>query len=309
MYDIIGDIHGHADELVQLLEKMGYTDQSGVFCHPTRQVVFCGDFLDRGPRIRDVLAIARAMVENQTALAVMGNHELNALAFHTPHPQQPDRFLRSHCERNVAQHQETLRQLTSTELVDGLEWIRTLPMWLDLGGLRVVHACWSPQDFMVIDEGLRQFGSVTTDFLQAATTEGDPLFDSVERILKGPDVRLPNGHSMKDKEGFARRHVRIQWFANPAGISLGTFAFPPQSDLEWTHEPVPLLAVDTIYHPDAPPVFFGHYWLRADIPQPLASNVACLDYSIARGGQLCAYRWDGEKQLHPGHFVTVPAQQ
>ncbi len=32
MYDLIGDIHGHADELEQLLQKLGYTkDTNGAF--------------------------------------------------------------------------------------------------------------------------------------------------------------------------------------------------------------------------------------------------------------------------------------
>jgi hypothetical protein len=41
-------------------------------------------------------------------------------------------------------------------------------------------------------------------------------------------------------------------------------------------------------------------------PVPLAPNIACLDYSVAKpGGKLVAYRWDGEKVLDPGKYVTV----
>jgi hypothetical protein len=61
------------------------------------------------------------------------------------------------------------------------------------------------------------------------------------------------------------------------------------------------------YEYDGPPVFVGHYWLSADRPEPLSPNVACLDYSVAKGGFLCAYRWDGERTLGPGKFVTVRA--
>jgi len=77
MYDIIGDIHGHADELVTLLEQLGYREQNACFRHPSRKVIFCGDFVDRGPHIPDVVRIARKMVEQDAALAVMGNHEFN----------------------------------------------------------------------------------------------------------------------------------------------------------------------------------------------------------------------------------------
>jgi hypothetical protein len=86
MYDLIGDIHGHADELVQLLEALGYRKHGRTYVHPERKVIFLGDFIDRGPKIREVLEIVRPMVEQGNALAVMGNHELNALAYHTEDP-------------------------------------------------------------------------------------------------------------------------------------------------------------------------------------------------------------------------------
>ena len=55
-YDIIGDIHGHGDELTALLKKLGYV-HNGV-CHVSpegRQVLFLGDFIDRGPQQRVAL--------------------------------------------------------------------------------------------------------------------------------------------------------------------------------------------------------------------------------------------------------------
>ena len=53
MYDLIGDIHGHATELTQLLTKIDYTkNRVGVYEHATRKVIFLGDFIDRGPQVR-----------------------------------------------------------------------------------------------------------------------------------------------------------------------------------------------------------------------------------------------------------------
>jgi len=57
MYDLIGDIHGHSDELVELLEVLRYRKSHGVYKHAERQVIFLGDFIDRGPKIRQVLEI------------------------------------------------------------------------------------------------------------------------------------------------------------------------------------------------------------------------------------------------------------
>jgi hypothetical protein len=63
---------------------------------------------------------------------------------------------------------------------------------------------------------------------------------------------------------------------------------------------------DLTYRSEEPPVFFGHYWVPADsAKEPLAPNVACLDYSIAKKGLLAAYRWDGEQQLIADKIVAV----
>jgi protein phosphatase len=77
-FDIIGDVHGCATELEELLGALGYArDERDVWRHPNgRKVIFVGDLVDRGPRIPDVLRIAMAMIDAETALAVPGNHDV-----------------------------------------------------------------------------------------------------------------------------------------------------------------------------------------------------------------------------------------
>jgi len=79
-YDFIGDIHGHARELATLLGMLGYERKSGLFSHPDtdRKAVFLGDFIDRGPAIRETLEIARGMVESENALAIMAGRRVLA---------------------------------------------------------------------------------------------------------------------------------------------------------------------------------------------------------------------------------------
>src|SRR5580658_2750257 len=108
-YDIVGDVHGHATKLKFLLEKLGYREKKGVYSHPERKVIFVGDFIDRGPEIRATLQIARAMVDGESALAVMGNHEFNAMAYHTPDGEGD--FLRKHTPEKIEQHRATMEQL------------------------------------------------------------------------------------------------------------------------------------------------------------------------------------------------------
>ncbi len=88
-FDIIGDVHGCADELELLLERLGYrvawNDDAVYGRMPQvkppagRRAVFVGDLVDRGPRSRDVLAIVLAMVNSGAALLVPGNHDVKFL--------------------------------------------------------------------------------------------------------------------------------------------------------------------------------------------------------------------------------------
>ena len=309
MYDVIGDIHGYADCLVRLLTLLGYERIGGVFSHPERKVIFLGDFIDRGPNIREVLEIVRPMIEEGKALAVMGNHEFNALAFHTEDRKSPGEFLRRHSEKNVRQYSRTLDQVPAGELASYLKWFRTLPMWLELDGLRVVHACWETRDIQEIQRALEQQQGVTDAFLQLACTRGSPLFKSVEAVLKGKELKLPDGVSFHDPDGRCRTVVRTRWYVPAAGQTVRTYAFQAEVlDCDVKIETITNAAPEP-YPASAKPVFIGHYWLCADKPSILADNVACVDYGVAKGGFLCAYRWSGERKLSNEHFVWVPAKR
>ena len=301
MYDLIGDIHGHADELMQLLETLGYEKARGSYRHPERKVIFLGDFIDRGPQIRRVLETVRPMIEAGHALAVMGNHELNALAYHTEDQDSPGDHLRRRSSKNEKQHRATLEQLAPQEIRSHLDWLRTLPMWLDLEGLRAVHACWDERAMGQIADAHK--GGATTEFLHSACRKGKPLFAPVEVILKGKEGRLPDGASFQDKDGHVRTGIRTRWYMAPDGHTYRTYALQSDEiacDLKLDEA---VIAAAAPYPATAKPVFVGHYWLSAVRPGVLAENVACLDYSVAKGGFLCAYRWNGEQTLSNENFV------
>jgi hypothetical protein len=307
MFDLIGDIHGHADELVQVLNALGYEQVGGAYHHPERKVIFLGDFIDRGPQIRQVLEIVRPMIEAGHALAVMGNHELNALAYHTGDLDSPGEYLRRRSPKNEKQHRATLDQLAPHELRSYLEWFRTLPMWLDLDGLRAVHACWDERSMALIDRAHQGPGGTTTEFLHLACRKGNPLFGPVEVVLKGKEGKLPNGASFQDKDGHVRTEIRTRWYLPPNGHTYRTYALQSDEiacDLDLDLDEA-IVAAAAPYPPTAKPVFVGHYWLSAKRPELLADNVACLDYSVAKGGFLCAYRWQGEQKLDNANFVWI----
>ncbi len=302
-YDLIGDIHGHGNELIKLLEHLGYQQTDTGYQHPQRKVIFLGDFIDRGEDLRQhqlLLEIVMAMVENGHALAVMGNHEFNALAFHTQHGGKP---LRPHISKNIDQHRAFLNEFDhQPELKQRiLEFFFNLPLWLELDGLHAVHACWENQYIEWLTANTDQ-QRLTPELLIEASTKGTTAYDAIETLLKGVEVELPDGIQFLDKDGHPRTAVRVQWWNDQAN-KLGQVALPFGVDIGAAAD---LEIPDDIprYHPDQPPCFVGHYWLRGD-PAPLADNVACLDYSIAKNGKLVAYRWNGEQQLTADHFTHL----
>ncbi len=317
MFDVIGDIHGQADALRRLLTRLGYQHQQGAYRHEKRKAVFVGDFIDRGPRIKEVLEIVRPMVAQKTARAVMGNHEFNAIAFHTVHPQEGG-FLRPRNYKNIRQTRETIAQLTNEEIAGYVEWFRTLPMWLELeagdGRLRVVHASWIERQMQVIDAHREKAGGLTTTFFTEACKRGSDLYLAIDDVLKGTEAELPNGLTFFDKDGHERSKARTRWYLDSSEPSLTwrdyTMCFREREQLAVPDEALPKEdRPQTGYPADAPPVIFGHYWVppEEELLKPLAPNVACVDFSAGKGGLLAAYRWDGEATLSADKFVAVSA--
>lgn len=77
-FDIIGDLHGCADELEELLQRLGYGPEGH---SQGRLAIFVGDLVDRGPRVLDCVDRVRDMVEAGQALCVAGNHDVKAAKF------------------------------------------------------------------------------------------------------------------------------------------------------------------------------------------------------------------------------------
>jgi hypothetical protein len=301
-YDIVGDIHGHAQALKTLMRELGYDRDSGKWQHPEgRHLLFLGDYIDRGPQVRETLRLVRRLVDSGQALAIAGNHEYNAICFHAA--TQDGTPLRPHSEKNVKQHHATIDAFRddADEWADWIAWFRSLPMSLDLPGLRAAHATWHPKYIEVLKK------ETLTDvaFLQASADPETPEFTAVECVLKGLEVALPDGCSFMDKDGAERRNVRVRWWQNGGG-TYREMAFPSSEYAPDTSMSAEALGVIPGYGADEAPVFFGHYWLPGDTPPQLqAPNVCCLDYSIAKGGRLAAYRWDGESTLDAGKIVAV----
>jgi hypothetical protein len=304
MYDLIGDIHGYATELKALLTKMDYEEIDGVWQHPERKVIFLGDFVDRGPEQVETVEIARKMVESGNALAVMGNHEYNAVAWATEDPQNSRQFLRPHTSKNYDQHREFLAQVgEGSELHHrSIEWFKTLPLFLDLPEFRVVHACWHPEYLGTIKPFLDDQNRLLPSAWEQTSREGAEAYDALETLLKGVEIRLPSGYEFRDKYDHARSNIRTRWW-DMEGVTYRDLAMVPADVIELIpHDPIPEDVLPK--YDNEKPVFVGHYWMSGE-PAPLNDYVACLDYSVAgkHGGKLCAYQHKGDRYLSAKNFV------
>ena len=318
-YDIIGDIHGHSDALVALLSAMGYRERNGAWKHPTRSVVFVGDFIDRGPKQIETVNIVRRMVDAGNAQSVMGNHELNAIAWFLPDPNNPGEYLRphyskTHGNKNYSQHSAFLNEVINTPMhKEIIDWFLTLPLWLELPEIRVVHACWHQRyiDYLTpfleddhkinIDLMVNEISREPDDLSEKDTPE-PTIFKAVEALLKGIEIPLPYPHSFQDKDGHIRHRIRTRWWDDGAS----TFQQAAILD-EKSRSALPDVSISDHYRigcDSDKPIFFGHYWMNG-VPRVLSKNVACVDYSIAKGGKLVAYRWDGEQTLRDEGFVYL----
>lgn len=303
MIDLIGDIHGHSDKLEELLQKLGYSKRNGAYSHSESKALFVGDYIDRGPKIRETLEIVKAMVDSGNAIALMGNHEYNALCFHF---QETDGgHLRKHLIKNIIQHYETLKQFQNRqrEYEVYLDWFKTLPLFYETESFRAVHACWDNRniDFLrktLVDDRL------TDELIYQSVRKGTALNKAIDQTLKGKELKMPKGLYFTDKDGTRRTDIRIKWWENPSKKTYKSISIEPIENLPEQPILASELKSQDYYQEKDKKVFFGHYWLMGE-PSLYKENICCLDYSVAKGGKLVAYRLNGEELLLHDNLIHV----
>lgn len=311
MYDLIGDIHGHAQELKALLHKLGYEPTDDGWAHRERKVIFLGDYIDRGPEQRESVNIVRSMVRAGNALAIMGNHEFNAIGFATLAP-NGESFLRPHTEKNRRQHSAFLDEFPSgsPEYRDVIDWFKTLPLALELSQLRAIHACYDSRQLAIIQRYLGDSFLLNDESLLDAFLKDSELYEAIEVCLKGIEIDLPDNASYLDKDGIRRFNVRCKWWET--GLKTIKEAALAGSQTKSQFKDCALPDGFIPIYDNKKPVFFGHYWDRKDNPHSLTDYAACLDLSVANkeidDGKLCAYRMGGELTLQNENFVYVESR-
>ena len=205
----------------------------------------------------------------------------------------PGDFLRSHHsakwgDKNRKQHAAFLAEVEDKPALHAeiIDWFLTLPLWLDLPDLHVVHACWHPPFMAWLAPYLRD-GRYLTQRLdgprdgraedEAEKDNATPsVFKAVECLTKGIEIPLPAGHQFQDKDGHIRSRVRVRWWDEAATTYRTAAMLSPAECAALPDLPIPAHA--RVATTDDKPVFFGHYWLTGT--QGLqSSRCVCVDYS------------------------------
>ena len=238
-YDMIGDIHGCAEKLEGLLRKLGYEEKGGAYRYSgsdeEREAIFVGDLIDRGSQQIRTIELVRAMVDAGSAQIVMGNHEFNAISYATPDPENPGEFMRPHSDKNRRQHRKFIEQVPP----DGFEhsqymnWFTTLPLWLELDGIRVIHACWSDDLIEQVSQWIPPGTPIPREFVVKANRKGSAEYEAIEVMLKGPEMSLGayDQPSFVDKDKNVRAEARIRWWNQGADTLRELAEIPPGSTL------------------------------------------------------------------------------
>ena len=187
--DIIGDIHGCYDELVELLVTLGHPRLAEPEALPPCQglppLLFVGDLVDRGDRAMEVLRLVIALCEKGYAQTVMGNHDYRFYRW----LQGKDVKVEHGLDRTIEQFEALPRQEQDEFKEQLIQFFAKVPYALrfDQGKGVVVHAAWRPR--MKEETDLKRlryyatYGPVTGE----RTREGFPVRINWAATYKGPE--------------------------------------------------------------------------------------------------------------------------
>ena len=219
----VGDVHGRADLLDRLLDRLAAD-------YPDLPIVTVGDYVDRGDDSAKVLRrLHQGMLDGPDLICLMGNHEEMCLRFLDDAEAHGPQWLHngglqtlasfgvggigpSSKGADLSRARDTLARQMGDDLID---WLRTLPLWWQSGNVVVVHAgadpdlpmraqkrstlLWGHKDFAkrARSDGLWVVHGHTI-VLEAAATVGRVAVDTgayatgrlTAAVVRGGDVRF-----------------------------------------------------------------------------------------------------------------------
>ncbi len=203
-FDIVGDVHGCYDELVELLGLLGYRpDMVSGMRHPQRRAIFVGDLVDRGPKIVETVTLARRMVGAGHAFCVPGNHDNKLL-----------RYLRGNHVQIAHGLDASIAQIEALPGPERADWIAAYERFI--GGLGT---------HLVLDDGRLVVA-------HAGIREADQGRDT-PRIRAFTLYGIPTGEH--DENGLP---IRLNWAADYVGAATVVYGHTPIAEPVWQNNTI-----------------------------------------------------------------------
>ena len=135
---VVGDVHGCADVLAELLRHAELVDAAGRWCGQDARLWFVGDLVDRGPDGIGAIELVQRLQQEGDVHCLLGNHELLLVAarrFPDVAAGEPGLTFRRIWEMNGGVPHD-LERLTAGHIA----WLRSLPAVALEGETLIVHA-------------------------------------------------------------------------------------------------------------------------------------------------------------------------
>lgn len=132
---VISDIHGHYDELVELLEKLQVNEAEDM-------IVFLGDYVDRGPKSKEVLQLIKNITERKSSIAIMGNHDYRFVRWIEKEGNGINDYdyMETLCSFMMDKALEEVKEYILMAYSEEIEFLKTLPYYYEDDDYIYVHA-------------------------------------------------------------------------------------------------------------------------------------------------------------------------
>ncbi|NCQ51591.1 metallophosphoesterase [archaeon] len=293
--DIIGDVHGELEALVNIVKSLGY-DKDGN--HPdNRKLVFVGDLVDRGPDSPGVVWFVKNLIDKGNAQMVLGNHEINVLQHKAK--EGSGWYFESQAHKDKSYN--PFKTASEKEKVEIFSFLSGLPIALENDELRVIHAAWLPEKIEEIKK--------------IPLGNGGRAFISFEKIIN-EDIKvsglLENYHLEQEEwsEEIEDKYAELKFLDYTCSYNL---AHQMNNPLRALTAGVEKRADNMFFasgkwrfvqrenwwnsYADEKPVVIGHFWRKINQPKVitdenvffginpnewhgLKNNVFCVDFSV-----------------------------
>ena len=244
-FDIVGDVHGCYDELLELLAQLGYqADEEAGMRHPDgRRVIFVGDLVDRGPKIVETVNLARRMVAAGQALCVPGNHDVKLA-----------RYLKGKSKKMQISHglAESIAQIEALPEAERASWRRD---YLAFADELVSHYVLAGGDLVVAHAGLKEAfqgraSGRVRDFALFGETTG-------ETDEFGLPIRYNWAADYRGRAAVVYGHTPVpeaDWLNNTINIDTGCVFGGKLTALRWSERELVSVAAHEMYAQPARPL-------------------------------------------------------